>query len=52
MSGPQLGSPAGAPQLVLVDSFDQQSKYFFTLAGKKLSLATTYGGASSDFASN
>ena len=52
LSGPQLGSPAGAPQLVLVDSLSQQSKYFFMFDGKTLSLSETYGGEASDFTGN
>ncbi len=42
-SGPQLGDPAGADELVLVDQFNQKSSYFFTVDGNKLRLSTTFG---------
>ena len=50
-SGPQLGAPGGAAELVLIDSFDQKSTYFFTLSGKSLSLSSTYRGTASVFVS-
>ena len=42
-SGPELGAPGGASQITLVDSFKQKDTYFYTVAGKKLTLSATYG---------
>jgi hypothetical protein len=48
-SGPQLGDPAGAPQLVLVDSFKQKTTLFYKLDGKNLMLSETFNGKQSEF---
>jgi hypothetical protein len=48
-SGPQLGAPLGAPELVLVDSFNQKQTLFYTLNGSKLTLKTTLVGNGSLF---
>ncbi len=42
-SGPELGAPGGAPQITLVDSFNQKDTFFYTVASKKLTLSATYG---------
>lgn len=42
-SGPQLGAPAGAAEITLVDSFNQKETYFYTVADKKLTLSATVG---------
>jgi hypothetical protein len=48
-SGPQLGAPAGANQLVTVDSFKQRDAFFYKLDGNKLELSTTLVGQMSEF---
>jgi hypothetical protein len=48
-SGPELGAPLGAPEIVLVDSFKQKQVLFYTLAGTKLSLKTALVGDASQF---
>ncbi|HEY8072775.1 MAG TPA: hypothetical protein VIF62_01665 [Labilithrix sp.] len=48
-SGPQLGSPAGADEIVLTDSFKQKTSYFFSVDGKKLELSTVFNGKKSVF---
>jgi hypothetical protein len=48
-SGPQLGDPAGAQELVLKDSFDQVDTYFYTMTNDVLSLSETYRGKVSKF---
>jgi hypothetical protein len=42
LSGPQLGDPQGAEQIVMDDQFGQETTYFYTLSstGKTLSLFT------------
>jgi hypothetical protein len=42
LSGPQLGDPEGAEQIVLNDQFGQETSYFYTVSstGKTLSLFT------------
>jgi hypothetical protein len=39
-SGPQLGAPAGAPQLKLVDQFNQESDYFVNVSSVTMTLST------------
>ena len=48
-SGPELGAPGGAKQLILDDSFGQKTRYFYSISGKTLSLSTTYEGQVSRF---
>jgi hypothetical protein len=48
-SGPQLGSPAGASEIVLVDSFQQKTTLFYKIDGKNLSLSETFNGKQSEF---
>jgi len=48
-SGPQLGSPAGADEIVLTDSFKQKTTYFFGVDGDKLKLSTVFDGKQSVF---
>jgi hypothetical protein len=43
-SGPQLGAPGGALELVLVDQFNQKDSFFYTLEGKTLGLRTSLVG--------
>jgi hypothetical protein len=51
MSGPQLGAPAGAQELVLTDSFGQTTTLFFKLdsSGKQLSLGKSLVGNQDHF---
>jgi hypothetical protein len=48
-SGPELGAPTGAAQLVLTDSFDQKDAFFYTMKDDNLSLSTVYRGQASTF---
>ena len=48
-SGPQLGAPGGASEIVLVDSFKQKTTLFYKLDGKKLLLSETFNGKQSEF---
>ncbi len=48
-SGPQLGDPAGAQELVLKDSFDQTTTYFYSMENDVLSLSETFRGKVSKF---
>lgn len=48
-SGPQLGAPGGAPELVLTDDFGQVSSYFYSVRSNKLTLRTTLIGQPSVF---
>jgi hypothetical protein len=48
-SGPQLGAPQGAAEIILVDSFKQKTTLFYTIDGKTLNLSTTFGGKPSVF---
>lgn len=51
-SGPQLGDPAGASEIVLTDSFDQTTTYFYSEKSDVLSLTETYDGTVSKFDKN
>jgi hypothetical protein len=48
-SGPQLGAPGGAAQLVLTDQFNQTNTYFYSIDGDQLSLSTIFRGEASVF---
>jgi hypothetical protein len=48
-SGPQLGAPAGASEVVLTDSFNQKDTYFFTMKNDVLELRTAIIGQASSF---
>jgi hypothetical protein len=48
-SGPELGAPAGADQLVLDDQLGNETAYFYSLSGETLSLSTTLVGSPSNF---
>jgi hypothetical protein len=48
-SGPQLGAPGGAAELVFTDSFGQKTTYFYSLTSDQLALSTTYRGDESLF---
>lgn len=48
-SGPQLGSPGGAAQLVFTDSLDQVDTFFYSLTNDQLSLSQTFRGTASHF---
>jgi hypothetical protein len=44
-SGPQLGAPAGAQQIKLTDSFNQDSVFFLSLSGGTLTLSESLIGS-------
>jgi hypothetical protein len=48
-SGPQLGSPAGAPQIEFTDSEGNVNTYFYTLQNDQLSVSETFDGKQSVF---
>jgi hypothetical protein len=48
-SGPQLGAPAGLPELRLVGSTGADSVYFYSQTGRELALSTSTLGAKSIF---
>jgi hypothetical protein len=52
-SGPELGAPGGAPELVLTDEFNQVTTYFYSVSpgreGQELCLSIVYNGQLSVF---
>jgi hypothetical protein len=48
-SGPQLGAPAGADEIVLDDQFGQETTYFYSVDDSTLSLSTIWMGDTSTF---
>jgi hypothetical protein len=48
-SGPQLGAPGGAAELVLTDQFGQVTTYFYSIDQDTLSLSTVFRGDASIF---
>ena len=48
-SGPQLGAPAGAQQLQLVDQFNQEADYFLSVSSGSITLSTVFGPSANGF---
>ena len=48
-SGPELGAPGGAPQLVLTDAGDNAHAFFYALKSDHLSLSTSIVGSGTSF---